>query len=99
MIEAGLISAIALFLVLARFNLRRICGYRTIVDVLATGAFVFMFIGTYAGMMTGLVAGAVVSLMLNIMTRLYGYERAHLVRKQGHLLPSLRWTAVPGKLG
>ncbi len=98
MIEAGLISAVALFLVLARFNLRRICGYRTFVDVCATAAFVFVFIGTYAGMMTGILAGACVSLMLNIMTKLYGYERAHLVRMKGHLLPTLVWTATPGRL-
>jgi len=98
MIEAGLISAVALFLVLARFNLRRICGYRTLVDIGATTVFVLMFLGTYAGMMTGLVAGALVSLMLNIITKLYGYERAHLVRMQGHLLPTFVWTSTPGRL-
>ena len=98
MIEAGLISAVALFLVLARFNLKRICGYRTFIDVAATSIFVWMFIGTYAGMMTGILAGACVSLMLNIMTKLYGYERAHLVRERGHLLPTLVWQATPGRL-
>jgi len=98
MIEAGLISAIALFLVLARFNLRRICGYRTFIDVAATALFVYMFIGTYAGMMTGILAGACVSLMLNIMTKLYGYERARLIRMKGHVLPTLVWTATPGRL-
>ena len=99
MIEAGLISAVALFLVLARFNLKRICGYRTLVDIAATTVFVLMFLGMYAGMMTGLVAGALVSLMLNIMTKLYGYERASLVRAQGCLLPTLVWRATPGRLG
>ena len=99
MIEAGIISALAVFLVLSRFNLRRICGYRTLVDVAATTVFVLMFLGTYAGMMTGLVAGALVSLMLNIITKLYGYERAHLVRARGCLLPTFVWQSTPGKLG
>ena len=98
MFEAGLISAIGLFLVLARFNLKRICGYRTPVDVVATSAFVWMFIGTYAGMMTGLFAGVLVSVALNIMAKLYGYERAHFVRARGKLLPTLVWTATPGRL-
>ena len=98
MFEAGIISAIALFLVLARFNLKRICGYRTFVDVLATSGFVYVFIGTYAGMMTGILAGACVSLMLNIMCKLYGYERAHLVRAAGRLIPNVVGIATPGKL-
>ncbi len=98
MFEAGIISALGLFLVLARFNLRRICGYRTPVDVLATSAFVYMFIGTYAGMMTGLFAGVLVSVMLNIMAKLYGYERARIIRKQGALMPSLIWVRTHGRL-
>lgn len=98
MIEAGVISALALFLVLARFNLRRICGYRTPVDVIATSLFVWMFIGTYAGMMTGILAGTCVSLMLNIMAKLYGYERARFIRKQGNLVPSIVWIRTHGRL-
>lgn len=99
MIEAGLVSAFALFLLLARFNLRRICGYRTIVDIAATAIFVFMFMGTYAGMMTGILAGAAVSITLNILTKMYGYERAHFVRRQGELMPTLVWISMPGRLG
>ena len=98
MIEAGLISAIGLFIVLCRFNLRRICGYATFVDVVATCAFVWMFIGTYAGMMTGLFAGVLVSLTLNAVRKLYGYDRARLVRRSGDILPSLVWTHTPGRL-
>jgi hypothetical protein len=98
MIEAGLVSAIGLIIVLCRFNFRRICGYATIVDVLATSAFVWMFIGTYAGMMTGLFAGVLVSLTLNAARKLYGYDRAHLRRMAGNLMPSLVWIHTPGRL-
>ena len=98
MIEAGLISAIGLFIVLCRFNLRRVAGYATLVDVVATSAFVWMFIGTYAGMMTGIFAGVLVSLMLNAVRKVYGYDRLQWVRRSGALLPSLIWTHTPGRL-
>ena len=98
MIEAGLISAIGLFFILCRFNLRRICGYATLVDVVATAAFVLMFMGTYAGMMTGIFAGVLVSLTLNVIRTLYGYDRAKLIRGTGNLMPSLVWIHTPGRL-
>ena len=98
MIEAGLISALGLIIVMCRFNLRRICGYATLVDILATCAFVWMFIGTYAGMMTGIFAGVIVSLTLNMFRTVYGYDRARLVRRSGDLMPSLRWVHTRGRL-
>lgn len=98
MIEAGLISAIGLFFILCRFNLRRICGYATLVDVLATTGFCWIFIGTYAGMMTGIFAGVLVSLALNVMRKVYGYDRARLIRRSGDLMPSLVWVHTRGKL-
>ena len=98
MIEAGLISAIGLFFVLCRFNLKRICGYATVIDVLATGGFCWIFVGTYAGMMTGIFAGVLVSLTLNVIRTLFGYERASLRRRKGSILPSLVWSFTPGRL-
>lgn len=98
MFEAALGTAFALFIVLTRFNLRRICGYKTLVDVVATIAFVWMFNGTYAGVMTGVISGALVSLILNLISSLYGYERASLARAKGKVLPQLIWTRTSGRL-
>lgn len=98
MIEAGLISAIGLFFILCRFNMRRICGYATIVDVVATAGFCWIFIGTYAGMMTGIFAGVLISLTLNVIRTLYGYDRARLIRRSGDLMPSVVWQHTRGKL-
>lgn len=98
MIEAGFIAALGLLIVLARFNLRRILGYKTLVDVVATTFFCWIFIGTYAGMMTGLFAGVIVSLTLNALDALFGHERARLRRQRGRLLPSLSWHRTPGRL-
>lgn len=97
MIEAGLISALGAFFILMRFNIRRVAGYATLIDIAVTTLFVFMFIGTYAGMMTGIFAGVIVSLMLNLIRMAVGYERGHLRRKHGHILPSLVWVRVPGR--
>jgi hypothetical protein len=96
MIESGLIASIGLLLILIRFNIRRICGYATIVDIVATLSFMWMFAGTYAGMMTGLVAGVVVSLTLNTIRKFWGFERATFVRTQGSLLPVVVWIHTPG---
>jgi hypothetical protein len=98
MIEAGLISAIGLFFILCRFNMRRICGYATLVDIICTIGFCVIFLGTYAGMMTGIFAGVCVSVVLNLMRALWGYEKARLIRRSGALLPSLVWVRTPGRL-
>ncbi len=98
MVEAGLISALGAFFILVRFNIRRVAGYATIVDVALTTLFCVLFIGTYAGMMTGIFAGVVVSLMLNVVRAAFGYERATLKRRAGHILPSVIWVRHPGRL-
>ena len=97
MIEAGLISALGAFFILVRFNIRRVAGYATLVDIALTALFVFMFIGTYAGMMTGIFAGVLVSFLLNAIRISVGYERAKLIRRTGNILPSVVWVRVPGR--
>ena len=97
MIEAGLISALGAFFILLRFNIRRVAGYATLIDIAVTALFVFMFIGTYAGMMTGIFAGVIVSAMLNAIRFAVGYERASFRRMKGHIFPSVVWVRVPGK--
>lgn len=97
MIEAGLISAIGLFFVLFRFNIRRIAGYATVVDIVATAGFMWIFAGTYAGMMTGIFAGVLVSFALNVIRKTYGYEKARLIRRSGALVPSLVWVPIAGR--
>jgi hypothetical protein len=97
MIEAGLISALGAFFILLRFNIRRVAGYATFIDIAVTALFCVLFLGTYAGMMTGIFAGVIVSLMLNAIRFAVGYERGHLRRKRGHILPSMVWVRVPGR--
>lgn len=98
MFEAAIITVVGVFLIMCRFNLRRILGYRTVVDIVGTVFFVFMFQGTYAGMMTGLFAGVLLSLTLNVMKGMIGCERARLVRQTGNIFPSIVWERDYGRL-
>lgn len=97
MIEAGLISALGAFFILLRFNIRRVAGYATVIDIAVTTLFCMLFLGTYAGMMTGIFAGVVVSALLNAIRFAVGYERATLRRRKGRIIPSFVWTRTPGR--
>ena len=94
MVEAGLVSAVGIILLLLRFNIRRIAGYGAFWDVAISGVLVLMFIGTYAGMMTGLFAGVIVSAFLHLVKQTVGAERIVLRRRKGSLLPHTRWEEV-----
>ena len=98
MIEAGLISALGAFFIMWRFNIRRVAGYATLIDIAVTTLFCVLFLGTYAGMMTGIFAGVMVSLMLNVIRTAIGYEKAKLIRRSGNIMPSLIWIRVPGRI-
>lgn len=91
MVEAGLISAIGIILLLMRFDIRKVTGYAAFADVTISGVLVWMFIGTYAGMMTGLFAGVLVSLYLHMMKRIVGAKRLAFIRYKGELVPRVRW--------
>lgn len=91
MVEAGLVSALGIILLMLRFNIKRIAGHAAFFDVTVSGLLVWMFVGTYAGMMTGLFAGVIVSAFLHLIKLSVGTERLVLRRKKGRLLPFLRW--------
>lgn len=91
MVEAGLVSALGIILLLLRFNIKRIAGYGAFWDVAISGTLVFMFVGTYAGMMTGLFAGVIVSAFLHLIKQTVGAERIVLKRRKGELMPRPYW--------
>lgn len=91
MLLQGLIAAATILWLLSYFNFRRIFGYAAFVDIAVTGGFMFMFAGSFGGMMTGLIAGLMVSIVLKFGGRIFGYERATIVRLKGNLLPSIVW--------
>lgn len=77
MIEAGILTALALVIVFAKFPktaLRRILGYDVVADVLVTVGLGALFFGTYSGMMVAIVAGIILSVVLRVARRYIGYE-------------------------
>ena len=94
MLEAAVLTGVAICWVLARFNLRRIAGYAAFWDVAISGLLAFVFIGTYAGMMTGIFAGLFVSAFLTIIRKTAGYEQIRLVREDDEVIAKPRWQRI-----
>ena len=94
MLEAGVLTAIGVIWILSRLPLRRVAGYALQVDVIVTGALMWVFVGTYAGMVTGTLAGVIVSAFLTLVKRTVGAERLALVKKEGKKLPDVEWKEV-----
>ena len=74
-ISAGLLSAVAFYIVFWKLGIERVCGYDVYVDVGATVALMVMFAGTYTGMIAAVIAGLVLSMALTITKKIRGYEK------------------------
>lgn len=91
MLTQGFIAAVTLIWILSYFNLRRIFNYAMVVDVSCTALLVYMFSGSYAGMMTGVIGGMLISLFLRAGRATVGRETPKMIRRRGHILPSMVW--------
>lgn len=77
MYEAGLISLIAVLIILLKFPrglLRKILWLDVPIDIAVTAMFVALFAGTYSGMMTAAIAGLIFSLSMWGLKCLVGYD-------------------------
>ena len=77
----GLLSAIALVIILARLGLRKFMGYPVALDICGSVLFCLLFAGTLTGMMVAVVAGLALSGIVYIVRSVVGYDRWD--RKQG----------------
>lgn len=91
MITQGMIAAATVLWLLSYIGWRRVFAYNWFWDIAITSLMVYMFRGSYAGMMTGVIAGIIVSLFLRFGRALVGAERPKLVRRAGHIFPSMVW--------
>jgi hypothetical protein len=91
MLLQGFIAAATVLYLLSYVGFRRVFAYAFILDLIITGGFIFAFAGSYAGMMTGVIAGLLVSATFRIGRRVVGVEKLRLVRRYGHILPSVIW--------
>ncbi len=63
-LTVGLLTAIAIFILLMKMGIRKFTNHSILTDVIISGGLTIMFIGTFTGMATALTAGIFVSLML-----------------------------------
>lgn len=80
MIIVGVLTAVAVIVLMFKINILRFLWVETLVDLLFTGALLMMFAGTLGGMIAAVIAGLVLSVALWIMKRRMGYERLRLKR-------------------
>lgn len=73
--SAGMLSAVAFYIVFWKLGIERVCGYDVYVDVTATIVLMLMFAGTYTGMIAAVIAGLLLSVALSITKKMRGYEK------------------------
>lgn len=75
MMFVGVVTAIAVIVVMAKLNIRRFLWCEAVVDVAFTIALMIMFAGTLGGMIAAVVGGLVLSIALWLLKKQMGYER------------------------
>lgn len=91
MVLAGGLTVSALIVTMYRINIKRCLGYATTIDVIFSLSMLYMFHGTYSGIIAAASAALFMSLTLSVLVRLYGYERARVLRFHWMTLPSVEW--------
>ena len=71
----GALAALAIIIIMHKIGIRKFCGYSVHADILISGVFTILFLGTFAGMVSALVAGIFVSLYLAMAKYFRGYEK------------------------
>lgn len=74
----GVISALAVFIILMKLPLRKILGYDVAVDIAFTIMLAWILSGSFAGMMAALIGGLLLSIVLAVTKKLLGYEKIEL---------------------
>jgi hypothetical protein len=68
-------SALALFILLIKMNIRKVLGYDVYVDILCTIVLLSSFSGTVTGMAAAMIAAVAISAFLLAVKMTIGYER------------------------
>lgn len=74
-ILVGILSAIAVIVVMARISLKKFMGYPVITDICVTLFLACLLAGTFAGITAALVGGLVFSALITVIRKLLGYQR------------------------
>lgn len=85
----GFFTVVAFIVILARFNLTKIMGYPTIVDIGGSVLFALIFAGTLTGMLVAVIAGLLLTMFTWAYRYLFGYEK-YKVKKGWSYYPPRR---------
>lgn len=98
MLTQGIFAALMIIWLLSYLGMRRVFAFAGIFDIIITLGLMYAFKGSYAGLMTGVFAGVILSLILRFGAAIFGADRPKLIRRSGHIIPSLVWVRVrPGR--
>lgn len=75
MIVSGVITALSVLFLLCKFDIKKVCGYDWLFDIIFTITVAIIFSGTYSGMVVAMVADLCLAAMLLILKRTIGYKK------------------------
>lgn len=71
----GVLSAIAVLIVMARIDLKKFMGYPAMTDIGVTLVLAMLLYGTYVGIVAAIIGGLFFSGLVTVIRRVYGYKR------------------------
>ena len=74
-IFAGILSAIAITIVMFRIGMDKFAGYPAVCDTAVTISLTFLLFGTWSGMVAAIIGGLTFSAILTLYRYLHGYSR------------------------
>lgn len=77
-IVVGVLSAIAILVVMFRLGIRKFLGYPVLCDIVGTLILCVILYGTILGMIAAIVGGLVLSAAITLLRKTIGYERLTL---------------------
>lgn len=89
LIVLGLLSALSIFVVMCRINVRRFMGYPALVDVATCIGLGWALHGSFGGMVAAITGSLFFSSFIWVFRKIWGYER--FKGKRG-------WVRTPGVL-
>ena len=74
----GILSALAIAIVMIRLGMSKFAGYPALCDISVTLGLAALLYGTWSGMVAAIVGGLAFSLLITIYRRIFGFERLTL---------------------
>lgn len=71
----GLISALAVFILILKIGIRKVLYFDLAVDIGFTVMLAYILAGSFGGMMAALVGGLALSIALFVCKELFGYQK------------------------